>query len=927
MKRKIKIVGASEHNLKSVSVEIPKEALTVITGPSGSGKSSLAFDVLYAEGQRKYLESLSSYARQFLGKIKKPNVEKIEGLSPSIAIKQQTVSNNPRSIVGTVTEIYDYLRMLYARTATAHCYNCGQPLSSLSIDEMISQIDKTIGLNERFTISSPIIRNKKGQFKETFSRLQKDGYLRVNVDGKMMKLEDEIVLDKNKRHDISVIIDRMIMKKDIRSRLANSLQNALALSGAIASIESEDSSFTLSNQLACPYCLISYPKITPQLFSFNGPQGACTECGGLGVRYQLDINRFVKDPSLSLREGAIPLIFRNPFSAARKTLRRAAEFYNIDLYKPFSRLTEKERQILLYGVPQQTKTDQLNFSGLITIVGKIYGRTESYELKRDIDNYMIELPCKSCDGKRLAKVPLSFTINGCSIIEASSMEIDRFYSFICETEQSLSGTAAKISAPIIKGIKDRTKFLMESGLYYITLMRKSSTLSGGESQRIRLATQIGSGLSDVIYVLDEPSIGLHPSDTEKLIKSLRELVGLRNSVIVVEHDEQIIRSADYLIDLGPGSGRYGGEITAKGTPEQIEKNPKSLTGKYLAGLLKMPQKIGARTSKKFVTLYKTCTHNLKDLTIAFPLGEIVCITGVSGSGKSSLIFDTLLPAAEFAFYGRQIPIQTKYDKITGIDNIGGIMSVDQTPIGRTSRSNPATYTGVLTDIRELLSQTEVAKRWGWKSSRFSFNVPGGRCEHCKGTGTIKIEMQFMSDVYVTCEICGGLRFNKETLKVKFKDKTIADILNMTIIQAADFFPNIPSVKRKLDILEEIGLGYLRLGQPATTLSGGESQRLKLSRELVRRNGSNTLYLLDEPTVGLHKSDISKLIKLLDRLVDKGNSVIIIEHNTDIMMHSDYIIDLGPEGGNRGGSVIAMGTVDDIMKSNGSTGIFLRHCVN
>ena len=927
MKRKIKIIKASEHNLKSVSVEIPKEALTVITGPSGSGKSSLAFDVLYAEGQRRYLESLSSYARQFLGKIKKPNVEKIEGLSPAVSIKQQSLSNNPRSTVGTVTEIYDYLRILYARVADAYCYKCGKPLSSLSIDEMIAQIEQKVKRNERFIIEAPVIRGKKGQFKDLLLKFQRDGFLRVKIDGKMMRLEDEIVLEKNKRHDIFVVVDRMIMREGIRSRLANSLQTALEISGSVVSIEAENSNFALSSQLACPDCLISYPKITPQTFSFNSPQGACIECGGLGVRYQIDMNRLIRNPLLSIREGAIPLLFRNPFTSARRQLRKVADFYNIDLYKPFNSLTEKERQIVLYGIPTHNASDCPNFPGLLDIIGKIYGKTESYELKKEIDSCMIELPCKSCGGDRLGKIPLSFKINGFNIIEASNMEIDRFYKFINDTEHSFSATSMKIAAPIIKGIKDRVRFLMESGLYYITLMRQSSTLSGGESQRIRLATQIGSGLSDVIYVLDEPSIGLHPTDTEKLIKSLKELVNLKNSVVVVEHDEQIIKSADYIIDLGPGSGKYGGKITAEGTPDQIEKNPESLTGRYLAGLVRMPTKGKIREMKGFVTLYGANTHNLKNLTIDFPLGQIVCVTGVSGSGKSSLVFDTLLPSLEQALYGKQIPIQTEYKKIEGVDNITSVMYVDQTPIGRTSRSNPATYTGVLTDIRGLFSQTEVAKQWGWKSSRFSFNVPGGRCEHCKGTGTIKIEMQFMPDVHITCEVCGGLRFNRETLRVKYKGKTIADVLDMTIEQAAEFFSAVPSVKRKLDILVEIGLGYLQLGQSATTLSGGESQRLKLSRELVRKNGSNTLYLLDEPTIGLHKADVSKLINLLDRLVDKGNSIVIIEHNTDIILHSDYIIDLGPEGGNNGGRVVASGTVSDVIKSNGYTGVFLKDYIN
>ncbi len=923
MERKIKIIEASEHNLKSVSVEIPKGKFIVITGPSGSGKSTLAFDVLYAEGQRRYLESLSSYARQFLGKIKKPDVKSIEGLSPAIAIKQQTVSNNPRSTVGTVTEIYDHLRMLYAHIADAHCYNCGRTLLSQSVDEMIEQISKRIADGKKFMLLSPIIRNKKGQYKELFSKLLKDGYLRVKADGKILMLEDGIDLDKRKKHDIEVVIDRLIMKDGIRSRLANSIDAALKLSGGIASVRSEEDGFMLSSHLACPNCLIGYPKVSPQLFSFNAPQGACMECGGLGVRYQLNIDRLIKDPSLSIREGAIPILFRNHFRAYRKMMRQTASFYNIDLYESFNLLTEREKTILLYGATSdKSKAKGAKFAGIVLIIGKVYGNTESYELKREIDKMMIELPCKSCGGNRLSKVPLSFKINNKNIIEASNLEISNFYQFIKEMEGNFTGAKAEIATPIIKGIKKRAKFLIDTGLYYVTLMRKTATLSGGESQRIKLATQIGSELTDIIYVLDEPSIGLHPTDSAKLIKSLKQLVDLRNSVIVVEHDEQIIRSADYIIDMGPAAGKDGGNITATGTVEEIEKNPASLTGKYLSGAIKMPLGQTIRTSKSCITLYGAATHNLKDITVRFPLKEIVIITGVSGSGKSSLIFDTLLPAIENSLFDRQLPADTKYKKIDGTDKISAVMAVDQSPIGRTNRSNPATYTGVLTDIRNIFSSTEVARQWGWNAGRFSFNVAGGRCEHCKGSGTIKIEMQFMPDIYVTCEICGGKRFNKETLKVKYKDRTISDVLDMTIAQASLFFSNIPSIKRKLNILVDIGLGYLTLGQPAPTLSGGESQRIKLSKELTRKDVGGTLYLLDEPTVGLHKSDISKLMNLFDKLVDQGSSLIIIEHNIDIMMHSDYIIDLGPGGGKNGGTVAAYGSANDVAKQNSLTGNIL-----
>ncbi len=920
MERKIKIIGASEHNLKSVSVEIPKGKFVVITGPSGSGKSTLAFDVLYAEGQRRYLESLSSYARQFLGKIKKPDVKSIHGLSPSIAIKQQTVSNNPRSTVGTVTEIYDHLRILYAHIADASCYNCGKPLLSQSVDEMIEEISKKIAAGKKFILLSPVIRNKKGQYKELFSKLLKDGYLRVKADGKILMLEDDINLDKRKKHDIEVVIDRLVMKDGIRSRLANSIDAALKLSGGIASVQSEEDNFMLSSHLACPHCLIGYPKVSPQLFSFNAPQGACIECGGLGVRYQLNIDKLIKDPSLSIREGAIPILFRNHFRAYRKMLRQTASFYNIDLYESFNLLTEKEKTILLYGVASdKSKAKGAKFAGIVPIVGTVYGNTESYELKREIDKMMIELPCKSCSGNRLSKVPLSFKINGKNIIEAASLEISNFYQFINKLEANLSGSKIKIAAPIIKGVGRRAKFLIDTGLYYVTLMRKTATLSGGESQRIKLATQIGSELTDIIYVLDEPSIGLHPTDSAKLIKSLKQLVDLRNSVIVVEHDEQIIRAADYLIDMGPAAGKDGGEITATGTVDEIEKNSASLTGQYLSGAIRMPPKHTVRTSKSFITLYEAATHNLKNITVKFPLKEIVIIAGVSGSGKSSLVFDTLLPAIENSLFDRQVPSDTKYKKIDGTSKITMVMAVNQSPIGRTNRSNPATYTGVLTDIRNIFSETEIARQWGWKAGRFSFNVSGGRCEHCKGSGTIKIEMQFMPDIYVQCEVCEGSRFNKETLKVKYKGKTISDVLDMTIKQASLFFTNIPSIKRKLNILVDIGLGYLTLGQPAPTLSGGESQRIKLSKELTKKDAGGTLYLLDEPTIGLHKADISKLINLFDRLVDKGNSLIIIEHNIDIMMHSDYIIDLGPEGGRNGGTVAACGTVKNVAKQNSKTG--------
>ena len=931
---KIKIRGARAHNLKNIDVDIPKDKLVVVTGLSGSGKSSLAFDTLYAEGQRRYVESLSAYARQFLGQMDKPDVDSIDGLSPAISIDQKTTSKNPRSTVGTVTEINDFLRLLWARVGTPICPNDGHEITSQSPEQMV---DKILELPERtkLQILAPIVRGKKGQHKKIIEKVKKDGFVRIIVDGEIHDVEEEIELDKNKKHDISVVVDRIVLKDGIRSRLFDSLEAALRLTnGNVAVDVIGDKMLQFSENFSCPYCGFTIGELEPRIFSFNAPFGACPDCDGIGVKLEVDKDLVIPDDTKTLNEGA--LAPWNPISSKYypTMLQQACEAFGIDMDTPFKDLPDKDKKIILYGAGDREfhfkfKSDfgglkdiDTTFEGVIPNVERRYRETNS-DFTRDVmRQYMTSLTCQTCHGYRLNEQALSVKIAGKHIGEVSDFPINESLNFF--ENLTFSEQNQEIARPILKEIDDRLTFLKNVGLDYLTLSRSARTLSGGEAQRIRLATQIGSNLSGVIYVLDEPSIGLHQRDNDRLIASLKKMRDLGNTLIVVEHDEDTMRAADYLIDIGPGAGENGGQVIAAGTPKQVEKKRNSLTGQYLSGkkYIAIPNERRKGNGKKIV-VKGASENNLKNIDVSFPLGEFIAVTGVSGSGKSTLV-NMILKRALAQKLNHNSEKPGKYQRIEGVENIEKIIDIDQTPIGRTPRSNPATYTGVFDDIRGLFAQTNQAKLRGYGKRRFSFNIKGGRCEACKGDGIIKIEMNFLPDVYVPCEVCHGTRYNSETLEVEYKDKNIADILNMTVSEALTFFEPIPKIKRKLQTIVDVGLGYVKLGQPATTLSGGEAQRMKLASELHKKSNGKTFYILDEPTTGLHSEDIKRLLEVLQRLVDKGNTVLVIEHNLDVIKTADYLIDLGPEGGDGGGQIVATGTPEEVIKVNDSyTGKYLK----
>lgn len=927
----IEIKGAREHNLKNISVNIPKGKLTVITGLSGSGKSSLAFDTIYAEGQRRYVESLSSYARQFLDLMKKPEVDSIEGLSPAISIEQKTTSHNPRSTVGTITEIYDYMRLLWARVGTPYSPATGLPIESQTVSQMV---DKLLEYPDgtKFILLAPIVRGKKGEYKKEFETLQKQGYQRVKIDGEIYDLEELPELNKNQKHDIEVVVDRIIIKEGIASRLSQSFETILKLSDGLAFVEnaSTKEQLTFSSKFACPVSGFTLEEIEPRLFSFNNPYGTCPHCDGIGAKLYMDPLLIVPNPNLSISQGAIAPWYGFKSSFYEQALNSLADWLGISVKTPWKDLPKQAKDIILYGsgdeiVPMYYSRFATHkpFEGVIPNMERRFLETDSPSSREELARYQSAAPCEFCHGKRLKPEALCVKIAGLDIMDVTEMSIKKALLWFNGILPNLTPKKQEIAAKIIKEICERLSFLNNVGLEYLTLSRQSGSLSGGEAQRIRLASQIGTGLTGVLYVLDEPSIGLHQRDNNRLIDTLNRLRDIGNSVIVVEHDEDAIRSADFIIDIGPKAGSQGGQIMASGELKDILKS-NSLTAQYLNGTKKIevPQ-TRRKGNGKFIELKGAKTNNLKNVDVKIPLGTLTCVTGVSGSGKSSLILETLCKALEKEINGSRIH-DAVYDKIIGADNIDKIINIDQSPIGRTPRSNPATYTGVFTNIRDWYAALPEAKARGYNAGRFSFNVAGGRCEACKGDGVTKIEMHFLPDVYIECDVCKGTRFNRETLEVKYKDKSIADVLDMTIDEAYNFFENIPSIKNKLDLLRRVGLGYVKLGQPATTLSGGEAQRIKLSKELSKRATGKTLYILDEPTTGLHFEDINKLLKILHSLVEQGNSLIVIEHNLDVIKTADYIIDIGPEGGDGGGRIIANGTPEEVAKSTISyTAKFLR----
>ena len=936
MKDKIIVKGAKVHNLKNVSLEIPRDNLIVFTGLSGSGKSSLAFDTIYAEGQRRYVESLSSYARQFLGQMDKPDVESIEGLSPAISIDQKTTSRNPRSTVGTVTEIYDYLRLLYARVGVPHCPKCGKEITQQSVDQIVDQI---MELKERskIMILAPIIRGRKGTHEKVLENIKKQGFVRARIDGEIYDLtEDEIKLEKNIKHNIEAVVDRIIVKDGIEGRLTDSIETSLKMAEGLVLVNiigEEDRLY--SEHFACADCGISIDELAPRMFSFNSPFGKCERCDGLGTLMEIDEDLVVPNKDLSIRGGAISTWGDSRMKEESWTycvLKALMEKYNFDLDTPYKDLPKKVQEVLMYGEPEKLKVTYTkenvtavynhSFEGEINNLRRRYMETNSDTMKAEIEKYMSDNPCPKCKGARLKPEALAVTVGGKNIFEFTSMAIREELDFI--NSINFSEKDKIISSQIIKEIQSRLSFLINVGLDYLDLARKAGTLSGGEAQRIRLATQIGSQLMGVLYILDEPSIGLHQRDNDRLISTLKQLRDVGNTLIVVEHDEDTMREADYIVDIGPGAGEHGGEIVAKGTLDEIMSNENSLTGKYLTGAKKveLPEK-RRKGNGNFITVKGAKENNLKNVTAKFPLGTLTMVTGVSGSGKSTLVNEILYKGLN-KIVNKAKDLPGKFKEITGYENIDKIIDIDQSPIGRTPRSNPATYTGTFDIIRELFSQTQEAKMRGYKPGRFSFNVKGGRCEACSGDGIIKIEMQFLSDVYVPCEVCKGKRYNRETLEVKYKGKNIADVLNMTVEEALEFFENIPRIKNKLQTLMDVGLGYIRLGQPSTQLSGGEAQRIKLAYELSKRSTGKTLYILDEPTTGLHIHDVNRLVKILQRLVDGGNTVIVIEHNLDMIKCADYIVDLGPEGGDKGGTIIATGTPEKIAETKESyTGKYLK----
>lgn len=941
MQNKLVIHGARAHNLKNIDVEIPRDKLVVVTGLSGSGKSSLAFDTIYAEGQRRYVESLSAYARQFLGNMEKPDVDSIEGLSPAISIDQKTTSKNPRSTVGTVTEINDYLRLLYARVGVPYCINGHGAITASSVEQIV---DKVLLLPERsrMQILAPVIRRKKGQHKGIFDRIQKDGYVRVRVDGDIFDISEVPELSKNKMHNIEVVVDRLVNKDGIRSRLFDSVEAALRLADGYVIVDTMDGNELLfSEHYSCPICGFTVPELEPRLFSFNAPFGSCSTCDGLGNKLEVDLDLIVPDKSKTLRQGA--LAPWNPISSNYypAMLEQAMTAFGVSLDVPFEELTKEDQDLVLYGSDDKEfhfhyvndfggeRNIDITFEGVVANVDRRYRETSSDYVRNVMRTYMNELPCTTCQGLRLNDQALCVRVggeDGMNIGQVSNLSIADHLELL--KDLVLSNNEKTIATPVIKEIKDRLTFLNNVGLNYLTLSRASGTLSGGESQRIRLATQIGSNLSGVLYILDEPSIGLHQRDNDRLIESLKKMRDLGNTLIVVEHDEDTMMQADWLIDVGPGAGEFGGEIIASGTPKQVARNKKSITGQYLSGKKTIPTPLERRTGNgRFLEIKGASENNLQNLNVKFPLSKFIAVTGVSGSGKSTLV-NSILKKAVAQKLNRNSAKPGKHKKIEGIEHLDRLIDIDQSPIGRTPRSNPATYTGVFDDIRDLFSKTNEAKIRGYKKGRFSFNVKGGRCEACSGDGLIKIEMHFLPDVYVQCEVCHGTRYNSETLEVHYKEKNISQILDMTINDAVDFFAAIPKISRKLQTIKDVGLGYVTLGQPATTLSGGEAQRMKLASELHKRSSGKSLYILDEPTTGLHTDDISRLLKVLERFVDDGNTVLVIEHNLDVIKTADYIIDLGPEGGVGGGTIVATGTPEEIAQNPASfTGQYLKNKLN
>ena len=935
----IRIVGAKEHNLKGIDVEIPRNKFVVITGLSGSGKSSLAFDTIYAEGQRRYMESLSSYARQFLGQMEKPNVEFIEGLSPAISIDQKSTNRNPRSTVGTVTEIYDYLRLLYARIGIPHCPDCGREISRQSVDEMVDKI-MTLPEGTKIQVLSPVIRGRKGEHEKLLQRAAKSGYLRARIDGSIYELDEEIKLDKNIKHNIDIVIDRLVVKEEIQARLTESVEGALNLSeGLLTVADSDGNEMHFSQSFSCPDCGTSSDEIEPRSFSFNNPFGACPACDGLGFKRDFDINAMIPDRSLSLSEGAIQVIgwknSKKDGSFSHEVLKALSKHFKFSLDTPFEELPEKIQDIIINGTDEFVDVVYessrgrgvypIQFEGLMKNVIDRYKQTPFERARGEYEKYMSDTPCSECHGKRLKKTSLAVTVKDKNIFDVTQMSLGDLKEFF--DDLNLEGNAALIGHQILKEIKARVGFLIDVGLGYLALSRPTATLSGGEAQRIRLATQIGSGLVGVTYILDEPSIGLHQRDNDKLLASLKKLRDLGNNLIVVEHDEDTMLQADYIVDIGPQAGEKGGQVVACGTAEDIMKCPESITGMYLKGDLFVPIPPERRKPKDFITIVGAQENNLKNIDVDIPLGVFTCITGVSGSGKSSLINEILYKRLARDLNRAQIT-PGKHKTIKGINKLDKVIDIDQSPIGRTPKSNPATYTGVFDLIRDLFAETKDAKAKGYAKGRFSFNVKGGRCEACSGDGIVKIEMHFLPDVYVPCEVCGGKKYNRETLEVKYKGKSIADVLDMTVAEAVEFFDAIPSIKRKMKTLNDVGLSYIRLGQPSTQLSGGEAQRIKLATELSRSSTGNTIYILDEPTTGLHFADVHKLVDILQRLTDAGNTVIVIEHNLDVIKTADYIIDLGPEGGDGGGTVIAQGTPEEVAKNKKSfTGQYIKKMLN
>ena len=936
MSNVIKIRGAAEHNLKSINVDIPRDKFVVFTGLSGSGKSSLAFDTIYAEGQRRYMESISSYARQFLGQMEKPNVELIEGLSPAISIDQKSTNRNPRSTVGTVTEIYDYFRLLYARLGTPHCPNCGKVIAKQTVDQMVDRLYE-LGEGVKLQILAPVVRGKKGRHEKVIESARKSGYVRVVVDGSMYDLSEEITLDKNIKHSIEIVVDRIVIKEGYESRLSDSLENALKLSGGLVDCEVPgDKTYTFSDSFACPDCGISIPEIEPRSFSFNNPFGACPDCVGLGYKMEFNPDLLIPDKSLSIREGAISCIgwasSCKPGSFTYALLNALAESYDFSLDTPFMDLSKEVQDMIIYGkgareVIVKYKSQRgsgkypTTFEGLIDNMMRRYNETFSESMKAEYEELMSFTPCKTCNGMRLKKESLAVTIGDKNIYELTNLSIG-------DLQKDMNGlefteTQMIIGKQILKEINARISFLMDVGLDYLTLGRGASSLSGGEAQRIRLATQIGSGLMGVCYILDEPSIGLHQRDNDKLLSTLKHLRDLGNTLIVVEHDEDTMRAADCIVDIGPGAGSHGGELVAIGTAEDIIREPRSITGLYLSGAKKIEVPSVRREPKGFITVHGAREHNLKNIDVDIPLKVMTCVTGVSGSGKSSLV-NEILHKSLAKTLNRARTIAGDHDSITGIDTLDKVIDIDQSPIGRTPRSNPATYTGVFDLIRDLYAGTSDARARGYSKGRFSFNIKGGRCEACAGDGIVKIEMHFLSDVYVPCEVCKGKRYNRETLEVKYKGKSIYDVLEMTVEEALTFFENVPKIRKKMETLYEVGLGYIKLGQPSTTLSGGEAQRIKLATELSRTATGNTIYILDEPTTGLHFADVDRLCSILSKLTEAGNTVVVIEHNLDVIKTADYIIDLGPEGGDKGGTVIATGTPEEVAQVEKSyTGRYLK----